>query len=65
MPAGLGHSDLSLDLERWMGVKGGWGELEKSGGGGDVLPVSVVNQESNGGEPKQMLTGCLVNSTLP
>lgn len=25
----------------------------------------VVNQETNGGEPKQMLTGCLVNSTLP
>ena len=34
-------------------------------GVGDVLPVPVVNQEANGGEPKQMLTGCLVNSTLP
>lgn len=37
--------------------------MEKSGG--DVLPVPVVNQETNGGEPKQMLTGCLVNSTSP
>lgn len=37
--------------------------MERSGG--DVRPVPVVNQETNGGEPKQMLTGCLVNSTLP
>lgn len=28
----------------------------------DVLPVPVVNQRTNGGEPKQMLTTCLVNS---
>lgn len=33
--------------------------------GGAVIPVLVVNQETNGGEPKQMLTGCLVNSALP
>lgn len=31
---------------------------------GYVLPLSVVNQETNGGEPKQMLNGCLVKSTL-
>ena len=43
------------------------GRLRGGRGGeirGDVLPVPVVNQEANGGEPKQMLTGCLVNSTL-
>lgn len=28
----------------------------------DVPPVPVVNQETNGGEPEQMLTTCLVNS---
>lgn len=37
--------------------------MEKSRG--DVLPVPVVNQKTNGGEPKQMLTGRLVNSTSP
>lgn len=44
------------------------GRLRGGRGGeiqGDVLPVPVVNQETNGGEPKQMLTGCLVNSVLP
>lgn len=35
------------------------GEVEKSRR--DVRLMHVVNQEANGGEPKQMLTGCLVN----
>lgn len=35
------------------------GEVEKSRR--DVWLMQVVNQEANGGEPKQMLTGCLVN----
>lgn len=52
--------------EPWFG--GMDGRLRGGRGGeiqGDVPQAPVVNQETNGGEPKQMLTCCLVNSRLP
>lgn len=61
------HRLLAQRPEPWFGamdgrLRGGWdGEIQRGGGGS----VPVVNQETNGGEPKQMLTGCLVNTTLP